>query len=458
MNQNPCVRPAAVTLINRHNKQKKEVKAELKEPKGCQRVFEVEVPSQQVEEAMEELYREYGLKAKIPGFRPGKVPRAILEARFGKGIEAEAIEKLVPDSFQRALVQHGLVPVNRAQISELDLTPEKVLRYRATFEVLPQIAIKRYKGIPAVKRLRKVNEADVDREVDFLRNLYAEFLPVERPSANDDRVIIDYRPLTEFPGSEKFKGSDYAVDLGAPQVLAEFNRDLTGVRPGDIREVQVQYPEDHPASEAAGRKIGFRVEVKQVQERKLPDLDDGFAQKVSEYQSLAELRQKIRAGLEARAEAEAMEQVNLQVMNTIIAENPIELPESLVKENLERMMSEARERHQLSHRHSDGSTCDQCTLDEKKMAGELRPVAEWRIKQDLFLSHLAALEKIEAEPQEVESAVRDLARRQRADPAQLMAALEAHPERLDDLKERIAVSKTAQQLGRWAEIKTEHID
>jgi trigger factor len=434
------------------------VKAELKEPTGCRRTFEVEVPSVQVQEAMEELYREYGLKAKIPGFRPGKVPRAILEARFGKGIEAEAIEKLVPESFERALAEHRLVPVNRAQISDLDLSSDRVLRFKATFEVLPKVEIKRYKGIPAVKRLRKVSPSDVDREVDFLRSLYAEFSPAERPSAEGDRVLIDYSPLTEFPGSQKFRGQDYAVDLGAPQVLAEFNRDLAGVRPGDKKEITVQYPDDHPSPEAAGRKIGFRVAVKNVQERKLPSLDDEFARKVSEYQTLAELRDKIQAGLEARAESEAMEQVNLQVMNAIITENPMELPESLVRENLDRMLGEARERHKLSHRHADGATCDQCDLDEEKMSKELRPVAEWRIRQDLFLSHLAALEKIEAGSQEVEAAVRDLARRQRADPAQLMAALEAHPERLEDLRDRIAAAKASEMLGRWAEIKTENID
>lgn len=434
------------------------MKAELKEPRACQRVFEVEIPSRQVQEAMEELYREYGLKAKIPGFRPGKVPRAILEARFGKGIEAEAIEKLVPDSFERALAQHQLVPVNRAQISELDLSPDKVLRFKATFEVLPKVEIKRYKGIPAIKKIRKVGDADVDRELDFLRSLYAEFSAVDRPSAEGDRVTIDYLPLTEFTGWEKFKGTDYAVDLGAPQVLAEFNRDLIGVKAGDQREIAVQYPDDHPAPEAAGRKIGFRVTVKQVQERKLPALDDGFARKVSEYQTLAELRDKIRAGLEVRAESEAMEQVNLQVMSAIIAENPMELPESVVREDLERMMAEAKERHKAGHRHNEGETCEQCDLDEGKMARELRPVAEWRIKQDLFLSHVAEMEKIEASPQEVESAVRDLARRQRTDPAQLMAALEAHPERLSDLSDRIAAAKASEQLGRWAEIKTETTD
>ncbi len=434
------------------------MKTELKAPKACQRVFEVEVPSDQVREAMEELYREYGLKAKIPGFRPGKVPRAILEARFGKGIEAEAVEKLVPESFARALDEHRLVPVNRAQISDLELSSDQILRFKATFEVLPKVEIKRYKGIPAVKRLCRVTQADVDREVDFLRSLYAEFFPAGRPSAEGDRVIIDYSPLTEFPGAQKFRGQDYAVDLGAPQVLAEFNRDLVGVRPGDQKEITVQYPDDHPSPEAAGRKIGFRVVVKDVQERRLPPLDDEFARKVSEYQTLAELGDKIRAGLEARAESEAMEQVNLQVMNTIITENPMELPESLVKENLERMIGQARERHQLSHRHGDGATCDQCALDEEKMSRELRPVAEWRIKQDLFLSHLAALEKIEAEPQEVEAAVRDLARRQRVDPAQLMSALEAQPERLEDIRHRIVTAKASEMLGRWAELKIESID
>lgn len=434
------------------------MKAELKEPKGCQRVFEVEVPSQQVEEAMEELYREYGLKAKIPGFRPGKVPRAILEARFGKGIETEAIDRLVPESLQQALAQHSLVPVSRAQISEINLTSDKVLRYKATFEVLPKVEIKRYKGIPAVKRLRRVAQAEVDRELDFLRRLFAEFTPAERPSAEGDRVIIDYRPLTEFPGADKFRVTDYTVDLGAPQVLDEFNRDLIGVRPGDVREVTVQYPDDHPNPEAAGRKIGYRVEVKQVQERRLPELDDGFAAKVSEYQTLAELRDKIRAGLEARAESEAMEQLSLQVMRTIIAENPMDLPESVVNEVLDRMMAEARERHKLFHRHADGSTCEQCRLDEEKLSRELRPVAEWRVKHDLILSHLAALERIEATPQDVELAVRDQARRQRTDPAKLMAALERQPDQLEDLRDRIAVAKAAEQLGRWAEVKTEYID
>lgn len=434
------------------------MKADLKEPKGCQRIFEVEVPGDRVQEVIDELYQEYGLKAKIPGFRPGRVPRTILEARFGKGIEAEAIEKLVPESYEKALAQHNLVPVNRAQISDLDLSSDKVLRFKATFEVLPTISIKRYRGIPAVKKLRRIGQAEVDRELDFLRSLYAEFSAVDRPSAEGDRVTIDYHPMTDFPGADKFKGSDYAVDLGAPQVLAEFNRDLVGVKPGDRREITAQYPDDHPAREAAGRKIGFQVSVKQVQERKLPALDDDFAKKVSEYQTLAELRDKIKAGLEARAEAEAMEQVNLQVMSAVITENPLELPESVVGEDLARMMAEARERHKLSHRHADGSTCEQCRLDEGKLAGELRPVAEWRVKQDMFLSHVAELEKIEAAPQEVEAAVRDLARRQRADPVQLMAALERQPERMADLKDRIAAAKASEQLGRWADIKLEQTD
>jgi FKBP-type peptidyl-prolyl cis-trans isomerase (trigger factor) len=153
-----------------------------------------------------------------------------------------------------------------------------------------------------------------------------------------------------------------------------------------------------------------------------------------------------------------MEQVNLQVMSAVITENPLELPESVVGEDLARMMAEARERHKLSHRHADGSTCEQCRLDEGKLAGELRPVAEWRVKQDMFLSHVAELEKIEAAPQEVEAAVRDLARRQRADPVQLMAALERQPERMADLKDRIAAAKASEQLGRWADIKLEQTD
>ena len=431
------------------------MKVELKEPKSWQRVFEVEVPRDRVMESVEELYREYGLKAKIPGFRPGKVPRAILEARFGKGIEAEAIEKLVPDSYERALVQHNLVPINRAVISDLDLTSEKVLKFTATFEVLPPVAIKRYRGIPAVKKLRQVTDDDVAREVEFLQNLYAEYATADRAAAAPDRVIIDYSPATDFPGSAKFKGQDYAVDLGAAQVLAEFSQGLSGARAGDEKDIAVQYPPDHPAKEVAGQRIGFRVKVKQVRERKLPALDDGFAAKVSEYQTLQELRDKIKSGLAARADAEAMEQVRLQVMNAIITENPLELPETLAAEELSRLVADAQERHRRGHRHADGATCDQCALDEDKLRTDLRPVAEWKIKQDLFLSHIALAEKVEAGPEEVDSTIRDIARSQRTDPAQVRAALEKSPERMGDLKDRIAIAKASELLGQWAEVTIE---
>ncbi|MRR09882.1 trigger factor family protein, partial [bacterium] len=139
------------------------LKVEIKEPKTWQRVFEIEVPGERVREAIEELFREYSRKASIPGFRPGKVPRSILESRYGQGIEAEAVERLVPESYERALAEHQLMPVNRAVISNLDLTPAKDLKFTATFEVLPKVALARYKGIKAVKRVAAVTDADVDR-------------------------------------------------------------------------------------------------------------------------------------------------------------------------------------------------------------------------------------------------------------------------------------------------------
>ncbi len=431
------------------------MKIEVKEPQTWQRIFEIEISGEQVKETIEELYRDYGQAINIPGFRPGRVPRTILEARFGKSIEAEAIERLVPQSLEQALMQNRLVPINRAQISDLDLSPEKVLRFKATFEVLPPVNIQRYKGIPAVKRVLRITEERVERELEGLRQLLAEYHPVERPAQDGDRVMVDYRPLADFPGGDKFVGRDHPVDLGSPQVVAEFNQGLKGARAGEEKEIVVQYPDDHPLPQAAGQKIGFRVSVKQVLEKKLPNLDDDLARRISEYQTLEELRGRIKNGLESQAEVEARQRMKDQIVNVIIQENPLELPRSLVEHDLNRMLEEAKERHRRSHRHPAGESCPQCQLDEEKMASQLRPVVEWHIRQDLILSQVAKLEGIQAEPQEVEAAVRDLARRQGSDPLKLMDLLQGEPERMEDLKERIAMAKAAERLVEWAEVKVE---
>lgn len=433
------------------------MKVEIKQPKSWQRIFEIEVPGDRFRETVESLFQEYGREAKIPGFRPGKVPRTVLEARFGKGIEAEAIERLVPESYQRALEQHQLVPVNRAAISDLNLAGDKSLRFKATFEVLPEVAIKRYKGLPAVKRYREVTDDDVSREIDYLREIYAEYLTVDRPSGTGDRVVIDFIPVSGSANPDKAKGENYPIDLGAPQVLPEFNQGLAGARPGDVREISVTYQPGYQAKELAGQTVAFKITVKEVKEKKLPDLDDDFAKKVSEYQTASELRERIKAGMAARAEAEARDGVRIQAINALIDENPLELPESLVREQAEGLAAEARERHQREHRHPGGDKCPDCQWDHDKMLEQYRPVAEWKIKQDLFLSRVVKLENIVPEPSEIEEAIQDWARHNRSDPAEIRRALEKSPERMEDLKDRLAAEKAGRLLAEWADAKPEKI-
>jgi len=150
-----------------------------------------------------------------------------------------------------------------------------------------------------------------------------------------------------------------------------------------------------------------------------------------------------------------MEQVRLQVLNTIMAENPIELPQSLVAEEVGRLVADARERHRMAHRHPNGQSCEQCQLDEEKLARELRPVAEWRLRQDIILSYVAQQEKIEPSNEEIEDFLVRMARDQRVDPEKLRSAVAGVPERMEDLKDRLALAKAAEMLGQWAEITIE---
>jgi trigger factor len=433
------------------------LKVELKEPKSWQRVFEIEVPGTQVREAIEELYFEYGRKARIPGFRPGKVPRTVLEARFGKGIEAEAIEKVVPDAYEKALVEHKLVPVNRAEISDLDFTPEHGVKFKATFEVLPKVSIKQYKGLPAVKRLRKIAMQDAEREVEYLQNLYAEYNKVDRAAKEGDRLMIDFVPVSGVDNPEKSKGQNYAIDLGGPQVLPEFNQNLAGARAGDEKEIKVKYPAEYQAAELAGREVSFKVTVKEVQEKKLPALDDELAKKVSEYQTMTELKEKIKSGLEARANAEAMEGVRVQVLQKMIEENPLELPQSLVNEELAKMVAEAKERHQQHHHHEKGHDCQDCP-DDAKLNEQYRPVAEWKIKEELLLAEVVRQEKIEVSEQELDEAFADLSRYYRKTAEEVKAIFQSNKDRLDDLRDRIAVTKAGKLVTESAAAKEEYLE
>jgi trigger factor len=434
------------------------VKVEIKEPRSWQRVFEIEVPGVQVKAAIEELFREYSKKAKLPGFRQGKVPRSLLESRFGQGIEAEAIEQLVPDSYEKALADHKLVPVNRAVISDLDLSPDKDLKFKATFEVLPTVAIKQYRGVKAVKRIAKITDKEVDRELDYLRNIYAEFTAVERPAQLTDKLTVDYVPQSGLDQPEKFKGENYVLELGAAQVLPEFNQQLQGATAGDVKQIPVSYAADYQVKELAGKTVMFQVTVKTVQEKKLPALDDAFAAKVSEYATAQELRDKIKAGMAARAEEEAMEGVRLQVLDALIKDNPLELPESLVKEELDAMVAEARKRHHMQHHQGAKGECPACDQEEPKLREQYLPAAEWKIKEELLLSEIVKQDKVEVNDQELDEAIGEWSRYNRQDPAKLREALAKNPDRKDDFRSRIAIGKARRLLGEWAEAAVEMID
>lgn len=433
------------------------MKVELKEPKVWQRVFEIEVPSEQVKAAIEELYLDYSRKAKIPGFRPGKVPRTVLEARFGKGIEAEAIEQLVPESYEKALVDHKLVPVNRAEISDLDFTADRSIKFKATFEVLPQVSIKQYKGLPATKRLRKISDQDVVREVEYLQGLYAEYKKTEEPAKEGDRLIIDFVPVSGLDDPDKAKGHDYPVDLGTPQVLPEFNKALTGAKAGLEKEITVKYPDDYQGAGLGGKEVVFKVTVKEVQHKHLPALDDEFAKKVSEYQTLAELKEKIKNGLEARSNAEASEGVRVQVLQKMIEDNPLELPQSLVAGELDKMVAEAKERHHHQHKHQDGQECQDCP-DDAKLKEQYQPIAEWKIKEELLMAEVARQEKIEVTQPELDESFADLARYYRKTAEEIKATFSSNQDRLDDLKDRIAVTKAGKLVAEAAAVKEEFIE
>jgi trigger factor len=317
------------------------MKVNLETLSSTERKLDVFLQPELVKEKLEEVFKEFQKSAKVKGFRPGKVPRRVIESVYGKQIFNEVSSRLVSDSFQEALQEASVTPVSRPNLTTDRVETDKEFHYSAVFEIIPDFEVDDYIGIELKREKVEVEEDEVSTVLDRLRNRSADAKPIEndREAAEGDVVMIDYEGTLEGKSLEDLKKSDVQFVLGEGQLIPEFEDAIIGLKKGEVKNFDVSYGEDFQVREAAGKTVNFELRLKDILERTLPNLDDEFAKDLGE-ENLESLKKKIREDLEKRHQADSSNKLRTDLINKLIENKAFDIPNSLVEEESMRLKRE----------------------------------------------------------------------------------------------------------------------
>ncbi len=312
---------------------------------SLERRMEVSVPKEQIQQAIDERLQRVSRTAKLKGFRPGKAPIKIIRQQFGDQVRQEVLSDLMQQSFSRAVAEAKLTPAAGPRIEPITSGPDEDLKYRAVFEVFPEITLNGIAGLAVTRPVAEVAESDIEAMVQNLREQRPSFNEVERESREGDRVTMDFEGLLDGAGFEGSKGDDVAVILGAGRMLKDFEQGILGTRAGEHKQIEVGYPAEYHNKDLAGKTASFSVHVKKVEEKLLPPLDDAFCREygVTEgglEQLLAEVADNMRRELSDNVRS----RLKQQVFDRFLEANPVDVPNALVEQQVRDMQLDTARR------------------------------------------------------------------------------------------------------------------
>jgi trigger factor len=383
------------------------MKANVEEISSVKRRISVEIPEDEVVKEVDSFYKDLGKKAKIKGFRPGKVPRNILERYFKDYVKAEVIQKLIEESYPKALTETELQPVSPPSIDPGEFSGGKPFQYSAVFEIKPDIKVEGYTGLKLEGKKEEVKDEEVEQRLKALQNLHANLTTVTeaRPIQAGDYVIVDYEAYAEGKPLEGGKAIDFTVEVGSGQFIPTFEEKLIGLNLEEEKEIEVSFPADYGYQKWAGKTVSFHVKIKEIKAKILPPLDDEFAKDLGDS-SLEELKAKLKGEIEKEKALALEQQLKNQAMDQLIEGNPFEVPESLVEEQAKAMVSDTKLR--LA---AQGVALKNLGVSEEKLQGDYRAMAQKQVKTFLILEKIASQEGIAVTDEEADGRLKEISER-----------------------------------------------
>jgi len=384
------------------------MKANVEEISSIKKKVSIEIPEDQVTKEVESFYKDLGKKAKIKGFRPGKVPRDILERYFKDYVKAEVVQKLIQDTYPQALSEADLQPVSPPVIDPGEFVEGKSYQYSAVIETKPDITLGGYAGLKIEGKKEGAKDEEVEERLKALQNLHANLktLSEVRPIQAGDYVILDYEASVGGKPLEGGKAIDFTVEVGSGQFIPAFEEKLIGVKSEEEKTMEVSFPEDYGYQKWAGKTISFDVKIKEIKEKILPPLDDEFAKDLGDYASFEEFKAKLKGEIEKEKELGLERQLKDLVVDQLLEANPFEVPESLVEEQAKAMVSDTKLR--LA---AQGVVLKNMGVSEEKLQEDYRAMAQKQVRTFLILEKIAGQEGIEVTDEEAEGRLREMSER-----------------------------------------------
>jgi trigger factor len=374
---------------------------------GCRHRLEISIPAAEVDAETARVVTDVQKRAKMPGFRPGKVPTSLIRKNFSGDVRQQVMENLVPRCLQAKFKEENLQVLGTPDISDVHFHDGEPLRFTAEFEVMPEIELGEYKDVEVPYHDPEVTDGDVDNRIGELRELKADYINVDpRPIAAGDHAVV---ALESVAGTtEPVKQDEMVLEIGGRETLPAFTENLSGMSPGDEKEFPVVYPEDYGSQKLAGKTVTFRATVKGIRRKELPEVNDEFAQDLGDYRTVDELRDAVRKALFAQRQHDAQQEAKNQVVDKLVDAHGFPVPEMFVERQIRNRLENS-----LRGLAEQGVDVSKLKLDWNKLKDAQRDKAVREVKASLLLDRIAERESIHATRDEVDREVERIARQQR---------------------------------------------
>ena len=395
--------------------------------------FTVEIDAAEFETAINKAYLKNKKSIYVPGFRKGKAPRMIIEGYYGPEVfHEDALEMLYPIAYELGVADETIDAVGRPSVADINIADDKTVTIVFETAVSPEVTLGQYRGLEAVKKVEPVSDEELDADIQRMRERNARIENVERPVAEGDIAVIDFEGLLDGVPFEGGKGEKHELTIGAGQFIPGFEEQVVGMSIGDVKDINLIFPEDYHAKDLAGKPVVFKVAVKEIKEKQLPDLDDEFAKDVSEFDTLEDLKADARIRLEKGREVSAENLFREALLNRAIENMETDIPEAMIAEKVDSMLSEYSQ-----NMSQYGMTVEQYAgmmgMDMNTFRSSMEPAAKHQIEMELLFNKIAETEKFEISEEEVEEEYKKLS--------------EQYQMEIDKIREIIPTDNVKKELG-----------
>jgi len=423
------------------------LKVDLEKVSTCRMRLNVEIPDSDLKKEIESIYKDISKSAKIPGFRSGKAPRAVLEKRYSQEAKGELFKKVIPEAYSKALEEKKLQPVGHPKVEVTEYKENEVLRFKAELDIQPEVKLKNYSGFALTQKKVKVEDKDVEQTINNLQQQHARYEAItDRGLKFGDFAIVDWE--MECEGNKVETVNDRWIPIDKKYYLEKFCDPLVGAKGGEERDVEVTLPKEYPNELLRGKKALFHIKVKEIKERILPELNDDFAKDLGKFDTFQKLKEELKKQLETHKEKEEQKEVKAQVVKLLLKDYSFELPGFLVENMSQDILNRALNQMQAQK-------VPQKEIEEQraKLAEKANERAEAEVRLAYLTDAIANKESIKVEKEDFEKYMMEMA--QMGQNQAYLQQFFQKPENVENLRAQLLEEKVLQFLISQGKIKVE---